>query len=572
MIEFESVTVKNFVSVGDNPVTIELNRSPSTLLTGKNGNGKSSIIVDSITFALFGKSYRGVNKPALINTINQRDCVATIKFKKGQDSYSISRGMKPNKLEILKNGELVDEAAAIRDTQSYIEKDILGFDYSSFTKVCILSTMNYTPFMQLSTNERRNLVETMLSLTCFSEMNKLHKSKVSTYKDLMTQLQSSLEVKKALYDEKLKSVNRTNQKDEDQVARIKADITSLSERVKQVKVQKKEFEDELEALVAENLQQMYEEGNRESIHLLSKIAEEKSNISFAYKKLKFFTDNSVCGSCDQSIDPEYKGKHIDHWTYLKEDHTLRHGVHTKAKQDLSEDLVKINDKLKRISTLKQNIEIKTNQIEQISKQAKARIKDLETIKTDSDLDSLKTDLLLVKGELKSYAQQFDTMIAQKEINSVITDVLKDTGVKSSIIKQYIPILVGFTNKYLEMMNISIKFNMDENFNETITTRFANEYVYSNLSMGERGRLDCALTFAWRQVAKLKGSVYTNLLVLDEILDASLDSNGTEDIMSILEEVCENENVFIISHKNNLDEKVRSVIRLEKVNGFTKIVV
>ncbi len=572
MINFRYVELKNFLSVGDNPLRLDLNRHPTTLVTGRNGSGKSVLVSDSLTFVLFGKSYRGINKPALINTINQRDSVVEIEFSKGNDVYKIVRGQKPARLEIYKNNAALNEEAAVRDTQAYIENDILGFDCNSFIRVCVMSTMNYTPFMQLSAFERRNLVENMLTLKSFSEMSKIHKANVSNLKERITSLQNDLSVRKATYDEKNRTYNLLQQIDSDRTDSIKSNLKGLGEKLEfnEEVVRKLEIQIEEANLQLLNDSALEYKGKIQQIQ--REIREYEVEISQAEKKVVYFKDHQDCDQCHQSISKESAIESISRYSAIMSDHTSAiENLKTRLKV-VGDKLDEVNAKIAEVKELEQDLSFAKKSSNVIATDIRKKLQELEKPQASSDeAVRIKNEIDEVRGQIKYIASKYEEACAQKDVATIASELLKDTGIKAGIIKQYIPLLVGYVNHYLEQLNISIKFSMDENFNESITTRYANEYQYQNLSMGERSRLDLALAFAWRQVAKLKGSVYCNILILDEILDHALDIDGTTAALSLLDSICEDSNIFIISHKANLDESVRSIIALEKVNGFTKIV-
>ena len=571
MINFRYVEMKNFLSVGDNPLRLDLNRHPTTLVTGRNGSGKSVLVSDSLTFVLFGKSYRGINKPALINTINQRDSVVEIEFTKGNDVYKIIRGQKPTRLEIYKNNAALNEEAAVKDTQAYIENDILGFDCNSFIRVCVMSTMNYTPFMQLSAYERRNLVENMLTLKSFSEMSKIHKANVSNLKERISSLQNDLSVRKAAYDEKNRTYNLLQQIDSDRTDSIKSNLKALGEKLEFNEEVVRKLEIQIEEANLQSLNELVLEYKGKIQQIQREIREYEVEISQAEKKVAYFKDHQDCDQCHQSISKESAIESIARYTSVISNHTAAVGNLKSELKAVGDKLDEANVKIAEVKELEQDLSFAKKSSNVIAADIRKKLQELEKPQASSDeAIRIKNEIDEVRGQIKYIATKYEEACAQKDVAAIASELLKDTGIKAGIIKQYIPLLVGYVNHYLEQLNISIKFSMDENFNESITTRYANEYQYQNLSMGERSRLDLALAFAWRQVAKLKGSVYCNILILDEILDAGLDINGTEDALSILEEVCQDTSVFIISHKANLDEKVRSVIRLEKINGFTKI--
>ena len=570
MISFKKLELKNFLSVGDNPITLYLDRSPTTLITGSNGVGKSAIIADGISFPLFGKSFRGINKPALVNTVNQRDSWAKITFNVGSSEYTILRGQKPARLEITKDGKVLNEDAAVADTQSYIESDVLGFDFNTFIRVCILSTMNYIPFMQLSAYERRNFVENMLSLKTFTDMNKIHKANMSTVKDKITGLERDIQVNKTSYTEKRKTLDMLNQIDEDRVNRLKTEVAQLVHRLQELYDDIEVQSNQITIIESENVDDAIASLKTKISKTKKAIREHEVGYEFNERQSLFFSNNSVCEQCLQDIEHDHAQTVKIKLTAVMTNHLLGKTDQTAVLERYVDELQKLTDRKDELTTLI----LKRDQLQSSRKimatEIKNKVAEIET-KPNGSSNTLHDELAVLKSKLKELARKFDELQDRLEVGSIVTDLLKDTGIKGSIIKQYIPLLVGYVNMYLEKLNISIKFSMDENFNESITTRYANEYTYANLSAGERARIDLAIAFAWRQIARIKGSAYTNLLVLDEVADASLDVNGTEDLMSILEEITADTNVFIVSHKANLDEHVRSVLKLEKHNGFTKIV-
>lgn len=571
MIKFKELELKNFISVGDNPITLKLDRSPTTLITGNNGVGKSAIIADGLTFALFGKSFRGVNKAALVNTVNQRDSYTKLTFSANGAEYVIIRGQKPARLEIYKNDKLLNEDAAVSDTQNSIETDILGFDLSTFIRVCILSTMNYVPFMQLSAYERRNFVENMLSLKTFTDMNKLHRTNMSTLKEKITETDKSISILKTAYTEKNKTLGLLEQIDENRNAFVKDEvdrlITAYAEQCEKISTMSEKIGGMKAMGIDDKLISLRDEISK----VQRSIREYEADNKVAQKQLGNLSQNATCNSCLQSIDENHVNKATSELNgKIANRNKTINSTYNVNLSELNRELAIFEDYKTVLAKLESDLEYANTSKKILGDDIKKKVSDLERRKDDESSNHIRNELAVLKSKLKQDAARFDSLKLKLETGVVVTDLLKDGGIKGTIIKQYIPLLVGYVNHYLEKLNISIKFSMDENFTETITTRYANEYTYSNLSAGERGRIDMAIAFAWRQIARIKGSVYCNILVLDEVADASLDVNGTEDLMAILEEITTDTNVFIISHKAHLDEHVRSVLRLAKQNGFTQI--
>lgn len=575
MISFKSVTLKNFLSYGDNPTTFELNRHPTTLIAGSNGFGKTAIIT-SLSYALFGKTERGIPQRGLINTVNQRDSWSQVVFNKGQHEYTILRGQKPSRLEITKDGVLLNSDAAVRDTQKFID-DLLGFDFNSFLRVVFLSTMGYTPFMQLTAYERRNFVETMLDLKDFTEMNKIHKAEQSRLTEELKSIESSLSIDKALYNEKKKTLELLEKLDGNRVEQTKKELTDLVTKMEE------------KTLDAAKYTEKYQQEEQKLDKIDNELAFTKKLIDGSNDSIRSYKSTikhleeqqslvsvSKCDSCKQDVDKDHADKiltELDSKIYViwKDIGILEasskfnlesYNTRKQERDEIAENKRKYGDLVTRLNTEKSIIG------SDIKKKVASINKNVDT----TQIDSIKLELDVLRTKLKDGAKQYDEIYKQISLGKTVSVLLNDTGIKASIIKEYIPILVASVNMYLQKLNIVIKFNMDENFNETITTRYANEYTYGNLSAGERARVDLAMVFAWREVAKLKGSVWSSILILDEILDASLDAAGTDDAMSILEEITNDgdTNVFIISHKGALDERCRSIIQLEKVNGFSRI--
>lgn len=579
MITFTEVKMKNFLSVGEDPLVFYLNKSPTTIISGSNGVGKTSII-DAITFSLFGKSFREIKKGSLINSVNQKNSFAEIKFTKGNTSYTILRGQKPHRLEITCNGMLMEENPSVIETQKYIEKQILGFDFNTFIRVCIMSTMNYTPFMSLSSYERRNFVENMLNLKMFSEMNKLHKAETILLKDEIQTIDTALNVIDTKLTEKHNFIAyiKTNTDDD-----MKGYQASLLEN----ELELKEIEDKLsqlsgkESLIQKPLTVETEkltEIQNEIYKIKSARSVNESKVSENNKTILYIENHDDCDLCKQKITDENSDAIIKNLASINSLLTESYDASTVLSKSLYDSKEKIEIKISGYTTLKNQLAQKINGLNSSANIIRRNISSINT-----NIANLQKKSLLnsdeVENEVKELQQrhiemkeEFETKTEELKISNTLHELLKDTGIKADIIKQYIPMLCAYVNSYLSKLNISLTFDMDENFNEVISTIYADNFTYNNLSAGERTRLDLALAFSWMQVAKAKGSVDTNLLVLDEVLDANLDESGTLAAFDIVNDISKNgSNVFIVSHKANLEEYVTSVLSLEKTDGFTQII-
>lgn len=578
MITFEQIRMKNFLSSGEQPLTFYLNKSPTTIITGSNGVGKTSII-DGITFSLFGKSFRDIKKGSLINSINKKNSYTQIIFTKGNTRYKILRGQKPHRLEIEVNGMLMQETASIIETQKYIEKQILGFDYNTFTRVCVMSTMNYTPFMALTSFERRNFVENMLDLKMFSEMNKLHKAETAELKDTISNIDSKLTVINTQLIEKRNFINYIKINTDDDLKAHKDSLASALKEIEEIdeKINKLSSNEELITKPLNDLKLKLQEYKKQNISINSRISVNNSKIKENNSTITYITNHDDCDLCKQKIDDENTAKIIKKLTETID------AIESETYKE--KDLIEINNpiisdlesKIKEYTDLSLSFSQKISNLKQMKsmlvKNSKVsadnikKIKDKSNVNADAIEDEVQT---LIKQE-DILKQDFEEKTEELKISNTVLELLKDTGIKADIIKQYIPMLVGYVNSYLSKLNIALTFEMDENFNEIITTRYTDNFTYNNLSAGERSRVDLALAFAWRMVAKAKGSVHTNLLILDEVLDANLDDAGTQASLDIVENISQdNTNIFIVSHKSNLEEHVRSILSLEKIDGFTQI--
>jgi len=569
MIIFKQVSWKNFLSTGDNPTTVFFDRSPTTLIIGENGSGKSTVL-DALTFGLFGKPFRGINKSQLINTINEKGLLVEIDFSIGKKQFKIRRGVKPNLFEIIQNGKLLDQTANVRDYQEYLEKVILKLNYKSFTQIVVLGSSTFEPFMQLKQSDRRTIVEDLLDIRIFSTMNGILKQKNSELKNDM----GTLEIEKGLYNQKIKI-------QQDYIEKLNEDSDSIiSQKEKEIK----QFESKRK-IATGTLASLNSEIGTLGKKILNEDSEKKKSSEYekvqsqielklhnAEKELEFYENNSTCSTCKQVIDDEFKkeklidiSKKIDD----KKDGLDKLQTEIDSLENTLKEYRKIGEKLvekhKEIVVIQSKIDSFGDNIERTQKE-------INSFKDKKKVDNSQEDeLKKLKENLEECLQDYATLSEQKTIHGYAHELLRDSGIKTKIIRQYVPIINKYVNRYLNELDFLINFSIDENFNETIQSQYRDEFSYSSFSEGEKMRIDLALLFTWRMVAKLKNSVNTNLLILDEVFDSSLDADGTDAFLKILNTLDKNTNVFVISHKGEiLYDKFYSTIKFVKEKNFSKI--
>ena len=568
MIEFKSIKWKNLLSTGNNFTKVNLNGHERTLIVGENGSGKSTIL-DALCFSLFSKPFRKINKSQLVNTVNCGDCKVELEFDIGKIQWKVVRGIKPNVFEIYKNGTLLDQASATNDQQKWLEQNVLKMNYKSFTQIVVLGSSTFVPFMQLSAPGRRDVIEDILDIRIFSTMNlilkeriKVNKEEVFDVENAMSLLKDKVTVQKTLIED-LRKQSQSN------VSHWNENIESLRE---QIAVADEAVE--LDMREVDSLTFELSEGE-DPTDRIRKLRDFKvtfnSKIKDLRKEIKFFKGNASCPTCHQDIKSDLRDSMVstDEDKITKLDEAL--DKITKDHNMLSKDLNERNE----ISTLIKESQIKIKQslsdINWKTKKIKEIQKEIESIKTDDGSVEKEKDKLLniiQQGREKEILRK--EIINKREDLKMVSEFLKDGGVKSSIIRKYLPVMNDLINKYLQKLEFYVNFNLDEMFNETIKSRFRDEFSYASFSEGEKMRIDLALLFTWREIAKLKNSVNTNILILDEIFDSSLDSNGTQDFMKILYNITDGNNVFVISHKGEqIVDKFDNVIEFTKYKNFSK---
>ena len=569
MIVFKSISWKNFLSTGNTANKVDLNKDPTTLIVGKNGEGKSTIL-DALTFSLFNKPFRDVNKGQLVNSINQKNCVVEIEFSIGTAKYKVIRGMKPNIFEIYQNGNLINQDSAAKDYQAVLEQQILKLNYKTFTQVVILGSASFVPFMQLPSGQRREVIEDILDIKIFSTMNSLLKERISETKEEIKSLDTDLRI----ITEQAKSQKNLieslqNSKDQNVKVikdKIDSNIAEINDKTQIVDLLNKDVEELNQKLssksdVDKNIELCKTNMNK----LQQKMAQ-------ADEHIEFFTGNQTCPSCEQGIQHEHKDKIIQKISHEKQE--LNNGISTlnSAYTKLSQDLQDKQDLLKQIQDKNILISTEINAMNMLIKANKEYEKEIEEMSIHGNIETEKETLKKLANEALEKNNVKMEYMKQKNLQDIASVLLKDTGIKTTIIKEYLPAMNKLINKYLSAMDFFVKFDLDESFNEKIKSRFRDEFTYASFSEGEKMRIDLAILFTWRQIAKMKNSVNTNLLILDEIFDSSLDVAGTDYFLSVMNQLGENSNVFVISHKGDvMVDKFKNNIRFEKTNDFSIVV-
>jgi DNA repair exonuclease SbcCD ATPase subunit len=569
MIVFKSVQWKNFLSTGNSPNKVLLNRSQTTLIIGKNGEGKSTIL-DALCFSLFGKPFRNINKGQLVNSINGKGCSVEVEFDINGKEYKIIRGIKPNVFEIWLDGEMINQDAASRDYQKILEQQILKLNYKTFTQVVILGSASFVPFMQLPTTQRREVIEDILDIRIFSTMNSLLKEKVQETKDAIATIENEISTAKTKVDAQTQLIKTITEAKTSAIESIVSKISANSNEILQAEGEIQSIVSEIDTLKASiNDKETIAEDIDKAKSIRSKLLQK---IETCEHNTEFFSEHDVCPSCSQDIPEEYKEGIIKDLNSKLLDNNTKIGELETILTNLNEKLSQINKVVEQITD--KNIELSTRNstVTLLNKQIKELEAETQRVKSDT------TNLDEEKGKLKDLAKEAIGKIGQKtqlqeqrNLEDVANILLKDTGIKTAIIREYLPIMNKLINKYLQAMDAYIHFELDEAFNESVKSRFRDDFTYASFSEGEKMRIDLAILFTWRQIAKMKNSVNTNLLLLDEIFDSSLDTAGTDYFLNLMNQFGDNTNIFVISHKGDqLFDKFRSVIKFEKRNDFSVI--
>lgn len=568
MILFKTIRWKNILSTGNIFTEIQLNKYKNTLIVGENGSGKSTML-DALCFALFGKPFRKINKPNIVNSINQKDAVVELEFDIGKKSYKIVRGLKPNIFEIYCDDSLINQDAKSLDYQEYLEKNILKINFKSFTQIVILGSASFVPFMQLSAADRRLIIEDLLDIQVFSSMNALAKIRLAEIKDTIQKNKFEIDLlseKKVMQkrhietlkqnkDEKIEIHKESNLKDRERISQYSSQIDLLRE----------------ELVDSNNLIQEKIEHESKKKKLLSLEGSIDSNIKKNKKLVSFFEENDKCPTCLQAIDADFKEMQNKSLEDKRKEYDKAMIELDSRLQKIDQSLVSLNDQI----TESQKKQTKINHLHEgillLNSEILKRLQEIQKLQDLHDSSNEEVKLLEeLEKKLLEKEEENKNEIEERTYYEAAAVLLKDSGIKTKIIKQYLPVINKLVNKYLSALDFFVNFNLDESFKESIKSRHRDEFSYESFSEGEKQRIDMALMLTWRSVAKIKSSINTNLLILDEIFDSSLDANGTEELIQILHEL-ENTNLFVISHKSDqLIEKFDQTIKFNKVKNFSRM--
>lgn len=569
MLIFKKITWRNFLSTGNVGNTIDFNKHNSTLITGKNGEGKSTILC-ALTFVLFGKPFRNVSKAQLVNSINKKNCLVEIEFSVNGREYIVKRGIKPNIFEIWQDGEMVNQDAALKDYQKVLEQQILKLNYKTFTQVVILGSATFVPFMQLSSQQRREVIEDILDIKVFSIMNTILKEKSANTKQQITDIENEINIHKNKIASQKKLIEALETSKQNIVDSIQVKVDENNSTIKIAQTTIDAINKDLETL-----NERYAKHNdiAEAVSKASNLKVKTSTtIASCEHDIEFFKTNTTCPTCAQHIHEEHKQVILT---------DLNHDIvgHQAKLDQLNDVLTKLQDQLKSSQEVLE--EIRNKQIELSAQNSLITLLNKQNTEMQQEINkNTQDDVNLVdeKSKMKEYAEEAislvgkkSTLLDEKQLHDVASALLKDTGIKTAIIREYLPVMNKLINRYLDAMDFYVKFELDDSFQEVIKSRNRDVFTYDSFSEGEKRRLDLAILFTWRQIAKMKNSVNTNIMILDEILDGALDGAGIDYFLSIMNQFGEHTNVFVISHKvDQMIDRFEHVVRVEKKNDFSLI--
>ena len=568
MILFKLLRYKNFLSTGNFFTELKLNEHNTTLIVGENGSGKSTIL-DALSFVLFGKAFRKINKPQLINSITNKDLVVETEFSIGVNEYKIIRGIKPSVFEVYQNGSLLNQSAESKDYQEILEKQILKVNHKSFSQVVVLGSATFQPFMQLPTGQRREIIEDLLDLQIFTKMNSLLKNKVLLNTDNLVTCNNN----KKIIDEKIKIIKehilQTQQNNEQLIEEKKQRILQTNNDV--TNLNEKYWKTKSDILSLKEKTENEQSFNKKLLKLSELKHQIEAKLGNLTKEVEFFNKYDDCPTCKQPIDTDFKCETVE--KKEKEITEINDGLVLLGQQynelnNKIQEIMDINSQINDLRMEERALNTKIASLIEYRESLEAEINNINKIRKTENEDKISN----LENEMVQIEKQYNSIIEERDILSAAGTLLKDEGIKSKIIRQYIPVINKLINKYLSAIEFMCKFELDENFNETIKSRYRDTFSYTSFSEGEKMRINLAILFTWRAVAKLRNSINTNLLIMDEVFDSSLDANGTEEFLKILNNLTTDTNTFIISHKSDqLFDKFNKVIRFEKHKNFSRII-
>lgn len=568
MIVFKKIRYRNFLSTGDNFTELDLDANSTTLITGTNGSGKSTML-DALSFALFGKPHRSINKPQLVNSINDKNCVVEVEFKANRAEYMIRRGIKPGIFEIYKNGQLVPQSSTTKDYQKLLEQNVLKFNHKTFHQVVVLGSSSFTPFMQLPTGQRRNIIEDLLDINVFTKMNVILRENVSKIKELNNQTSYEIKTREHKQSIQKKYIGDLEKLNDDLINEKHKQIKEYEKTGSELEKQATKLSKTIKSGKAEldRRRQSYENGLK---GVRAQISTLEASIKQHKKFSDFFEKNDTCPTCTQDISKDIKTSKIEEIGNL----ILQDEAES---QKYREEFAELEEKRNKLNEIEQLISTDERTYSDYMAEIKSSIKSIQSLQTDiqklqgktGDVNKARAELRAIEDDLIHYKNKRIEINEELSFYGVIAEMLKDTGIKTKIIRQYLPIMNKLINQYLQILDFFVSFNLDENFNEVIKSRHRDEFSYASFSEGEKSRIDLALLFAWRQIAKMKNSVSTNLLILDETFDSSIDNDGVENLLKILDTLDPETRIFVISHRGHLlADKFSAGITFEKVNNFS----
>ena len=569
MILFKRLRWQNLLSTGNQMTEIQLDRSKSTLIVGENGAGKSTIL-DALVFALYGKPFRNINKPQLMNSITNKGLLVECEFSIGKNDFLVRRGMKPHLFEIYQNSVLINQNSSVKDYQDYFEKQILKLSFKSFGQIVVLGSANYLPFMQLPAHARREVIEDLLDIQIFSTMNTLLKEKIVENRNEINETDHKItliENKIELAEKHIISLRTNN----DDLIKAKQEmVVELEDRISTTEASIEELATRISTLSAEI--EDHDKVSKRKAKLLQMESELETKIRKFNKEISFFHDHDNCPTCRQGIDHDFKKEWIDNRVSKTESITEAMAQIERQMEGLESRLNEIASINSQITSLNTQITGHNADIRSWQNSIKTLNAEIESIRNNTRaIDSGNDDIDQFKKDLIKSKTRKEELTHHRQVLEVAGVLLKDTGIKTKIIKQYVPVMNKLINKYLAAMDFFVQFELDENFNETIRSRYRDDFSYASFSEGEKMRIDLSLMFTWRAIAKLRNSASTNLLIMDEVFDSSLDVGGTEEFMKILDGLTQDTNTFVISHKGDqLYDKFHSVIKFEKHKNFSRM--